>query len=327
MLLVRKIATFQELKSYRLPENKYALFQSIWYLETFAKHFCKQEEIILLGIFDGEEIIGYGAFEQSDRKVLLLGMKPVLSGEEVTDYGALYFKRRVKSEMLEAWRRIWEWFKENNFLSLQLDYLREDATLYMGLINGEFNFESQTIKQQEVAPYIELPATWGEYLTSLDRKDRKELKRKMNRLDMIKNFRVCSEETVEQDFEEFIRLHRLSDPQKNKFMSQEMKNFFKDLFQVKKENWETNLCFLQIEDKNVAALMTFELEDKIFAYNSGYDPEYNYYSVGLLLQAFKIKQAIRDKKIRYDFLRGKERYKYDLGAKNLKLYKVVISRQ
>ena len=110
-------------------------------------------------------------------------------------------------------------------------------------------------------------------------------------------------------------------------MSDEMRNFFWDLFATKKGSWKADLCFLKIDDQNTASIMTFEMGSEILAYNSGYDPKYDFYSVGLLLHAFKIKQAIENKKKKYDFLRGGERYKFDLGAKKIQLYKIIISRQ
>jgi hypothetical protein len=327
MLIIKRLNNFIALKKYKVPETKQTLFQNIWYLETFAKHFCQESEIILLGIFKEKEFIGYGAFERVENKILLLGMKPILKYGELTDYGGIYFREEGRSEIVEVWRKIWQWFKQSSFSYLELDYLREDSQLYKAIGSGEPIFDSQNSQEQEVSPYIDLPKTWDEYLASLGRKDRKELKRKMKRLNTVENFHICRGETLKTDFDEFIRLHRLSDPRKKKFMSEEMKAFFWDLFRVKKDRWKTNLCFLRIDNKNVAALMTFEFEDEILAYNSGYDPQYNYYSVGLLLHAFKIKQAVEEKKKIYDFLRGEERYKYDLGAKNLKLYKVVISRR
>jgi len=44
----------------------------------------------------------------------------------------------------------------------------------------------------------------------------------------------------------------------------------------------------------------------------------------LLLHAYKIKDAIEKRKKTYDFMRGTERYKYDLGGKDMKLYKIEL---
>ena len=72
---------------------------------------------------------------------------------------------------------------------------------------------------------------------------------------------------------------------------------------------------LKIEGKIATGIMSFESQDEYWLYNSGYDPEFSYYSVGLLLKAHSIKKAIEAGKKKYDFLRGNERYKYELGGK------------
>lgn len=327
MLKVKRIESFNDIKKYLYVSMKQPIFQSTWYLETFIKHFSQLDQVILLGIFKEEQFVGYAAFEKVKDKVVFLGMKPVLSEEEITDYGDVFLNDWSSEIVTQAWEAIWKWFDDNNISSLQLDYVRGDSETYKTFKENKTGRVSAVITDQEVSPYITLPDSWEEYLASLNRKERKELKRKMNRLDTVKSFRICSKETLEQDFEEFIRLHRLSDPKKQRFMNKKMKSFFWDLFEAKKNSWETNLCFLTIDSKYAASVMTFEFEDKIIAYNSGYDPAYDFYSVGLLLHAFKIKQSIEKKKKLYDFLRGGERYKYDLGAKTLQLYKIIISRQ
>lgn len=286
-------------------------FQTVWYLEVFIKHFCMRDNIYLLGLFDGDECVGYGTFEKDDNKAILLGMKPVLNGQEVTDYGDIVFNHK------EAWDEIMKWFSQNGIKSLQLDYIREDSETY-----GLFK---EHATEQTIAPYIMLPKTWDAYLESLERTDRKELKRKMRRLDTITHTYTSLKKVTQNDFEEFVRLHKLSSDEKNEFMNDEMKQFFWELIISEKKDWKIDLSFLQIEGKNTSTILSFENQSVVFGYNSGYDPSFNYYSVGLLLHAFKIKEAIEKGKIVYDFMRGTERYKYDLGGKNMRLYKIIIS--
>ena len=73
---------------------------------------------------------------------------------------------------------------------------------------------------------------------------------------------------------------------------------------------------------NIAVTLSFHYQDEVLLYNSGFDPEYGYLSAGLLLTADLIKQAIEQNKKIFDFLRGNERYKYDLGGKERNLYKI-----
>jgi CelD/BcsL family acetyltransferase involved in cellulose biosynthesis len=283
-----------------------SLFQTKEYQELFLKHF-------------GGEVLWteYGGFEVIDNRVVLLGMKPILGKEEVTDYGDI-----VAEDKKQAWKELIKEFNKRGVKKLQLDYVREDSETIKAL-KGLQGWTLQ-VEKQEVAPYIELPESWDEYLLSLERKQRKELKRKIRRLEEKNSFYQCKPETVRQDFEEFVKLHRLSDPDKNKFMSEKMKEFFWAVKTCKFPGWQSHLCFLRIDKKVVASVMTFESDDEVWLYNSGYDPEFSYYSVGLLLKSYKIKKAIEDGKKRYDFLRGNERYKYDLGAKDLQLYQIVI---
>lgn len=291
-------------------------FQTNWYLQTFAKLFSPNGSNIYLGFFNEEKYMGYGAFEKIGNIILFLGMKKALNSQEVTDYGDITLNTEYKNYYTDVWNELKKWFAQNNTQTLQLDYVREDSHTFE-------LYKNHAIEQQK-APFINLPKTWDEYLESLDRVDRKELKRKIRRLETVAHAYQCIDSPKQSDFEEFIRLHKLSSSQKQEFMTEEMKQFFWNLVTVEKKGWKTTFCFLQIEKKNVAALMSFENEAGVFAYNSGYDPSFNYYSVGLLLHAYKIKSAIEQGKKVYDFLRGTERYKYDLGGKDMELYKIEI---
>ena len=261
------------------------LFQTQEYLEVFKRHFCQEKDVV------------DGVWEVYQDKLILLGMQPVLGGEEVTDYA----KTDIK-DLPQGYKKI------------QLDYVREDSETFKSLRG-----DSSQVERQEVAPYIDLPKTWEEYLEGLKRKYRKELKRKIKRLEAIGH-----EVTQEDNLGEFVRLHRLSDPAKNKFMSEPMARFFQDVYEAKIPGWQSKLAFLKIEGKYAAGIMSFVSEDEYWLYNSGFDPEYSFYSVGFLLKAWSIRQAIEDGKKKYDFLRGSERYKYELGAKDLQLYRIMI---
>ena len=263
------------------------LFQTKEYLAVFARHFCHQENIV------------DGIWEKQEDELILVGMKPVLGKEEVTDYG---------HDNISA--------LPQEYKNIRLDYIREDSDTYR-------RFKDKAVKQ-EVAPYLDLPGTWEEYLGGLERKYRKELKRKIKRLEETNSFYQCRPETVKGDFEQFIRLHRLSDPNKNRFMSEPMKAFFWDVVTAAIPGWAPNLCFLKINDEPAAGVVTFVSESEVWLYNSGYNPDQKHYSVGLLLKAHLIKTAIEAGKKKFDFLRGGERYKYELGAKDLPLYRIEV---
>jgi len=283
-----------------------SIFQTKEYLNVFKRHFATNASLLIEDIF---EIL-------PGNKAVLLGMKHVLNDQEITDYGDIaHPSQEIIHTYLESLKSV------NAVTSVQFDYVRENSTLFTILSN----MSTLPPTQQEVSPFIMVPSSWDEYLDSLERTDRKELKRKFKRLDSVAhNFQFANTPSIEE-FDEFVKLHRLSDVSKNQFMTEPMKAFFWDIISQKIPGWQQKLCFLTIEDKPAASVFYFESEKEILLYNSGYDPVQKYYSAGLLLIAQLIKKSIENRKIKFDFLRGNERYKYDLGGHDERLYQFTIS--
>jgi len=177
------------------------------------------------------------------------------------------------------------------------------------------------VEEMEVSPYIDLPATWDEYLSILSRHDRHELRRKIRR--------AKEAEVVMADYqgdtsviEDFFRLMIAGNQSKRNFLSEEMKEFFRELINTFWQKQVLDLKFLKYEGKMIAATLSFLFKDEVLLYNSGFAAPYNNLSPGLILKAYTIKKAIEEGKKKYDFLRGGERYKYDLGGVKRNLYKI-----
>jgi len=299
-------------------------FQSLSYIKLFSQNFCNWENVYILKITDNKKVVAILALEKIATQTILIGMKPVLGKEEITDYGDIIVASDYQSNSdlyLKIWKTVFLYLKTQQIDVLQLDYLKQDS-----LIFNFFNKLPQAnIKEAEVAPFINLNQSWDSYLTSLKRVERKELKRKIKRLE-IQNFKLVELDYVKkEDFDDFIRLHRLSDDTKEKFMSEEMASFFWQVSQINYSLWKAKLWFLEIDNKKVAAIMGFISDNRLLMYNSGFDPAFSYYSVGLLSHALIMQKYFNSKYQIYDFMRGSERYKYDLGAKNLQLYRVNLN--
>ena len=68
----------------------------------------------------------------------------------------------------------------------------------------------------------------------------------------------------------------------------------------------------------------FEIERKFYLYNSAYEPELSRLSPGVVLVSRLIEESIEQGRKSFDFLRGQERYKYQLGAQAVPLNNVRI---
>jgi CelD/BcsL family acetyltransferase involved in cellulose biosynthesis len=190
---------------------------------------------------------------------------------------------------------------------------------------------SYTEQVDEVCPVIDLPAQGDieAWLTEMGKKNRHELRRKIRRFEeQFPDYKYYTSDCddCKDGLEDFYALHRASDGNKQKFMDEKMARFFSEMVDALTDHSWIRLSFLEVGGKRVASYLSFDYNNRIYLYNSGYNPEYRDYSVGIVLLAYYIKEAIRTGHTRFDFLRGNERYKYALGATDTEVFNIQIAR-
>lgn len=87
-----------------------------------------------------------------------------------------------------------------------------------------------------------------------------------------------------------------------------------------------SLDFLEVEGTRVASTFSFPYANKFYLYNSAFDASLGTISPGIVLVVRLIERCIAGRMDHFDFLRGTERYKFDLGAERLPLHAVRILR-
>ena len=185
------------------------------------------------------------------------------------------------------------------------------------------------VEEEDVTSGIDLLGTWDEYLALLNKKDRHELRRKIRRMDSQterKWYSVTEPAEVKERLGEFITLMRQSRADKDEFMTPGREQFFYNITQRMAEMGQLQLYFLDMDGSTVATSLCFDYGGSRLLYNSGYDPEYAYYSVGLILNAMCLKDAIEQGLTYFDFLRGPEPYKAHLGGQQRNLYQMVVTK-
>jgi len=78
---------------------------------------------------------------------------------------------------------------------------------------------------------------------------------------------------------------------------------------------------------NIGVLSTafcYENDDGCYLYNSSRNNEFNSINPGIVLNDLIIQQLIHRRMAFFDFLKGTERYKYDLGGNSVQLYDLAI---
>ena len=185
------------------------------------------------------------------------------------------------------------------------------------------------ISEEDVAPRVQFTGSWDDYLMGLSKKDRHELRRKLRRLESQSNWRwycVSDPNEASSRMDTFVDLMRRSDPAKAEFLTPEREAFFRRMVEATASEDVLRLFFMEMDDAPVAASLCFDYNGARMLYNSGHDPEYRYYSVGLLLHSLCLRDALERGYRYFDFLRGNEAYKYRLGGQDHHLYRISLER-
>jgi len=178
------------------------------------------------------------------------------------------------------------------------------------------------------SPRLDLPADFESYVHALNKTERHELRRKIRRLETGRRarFRIASGEEQGRVLDRFVELHRRSRGEKARFMTGELEAYFRDLADALAARGWLRLGVLEVAGEDAAVLYAFAYEGTMALYNAAYDPALASLSVGIVSHAYAIRAAITEGMRTYDFLRGGEPYKYDLGAQEHWLLRLVAAR-
>jgi len=133
---------------------------------------------------------------------------------------------------------------------------------------------------------------------------------------------------LERQVETFMALHEASTPDKAVFMSDpRMRRFFHLLAQTALSEGWLDLSFLALDGRLAAGLLCFRYKGSLLVYNSGCDPQaWPGLSPGIVLLGHSIRRAIEDGLHEVDFLQGSERYKYEFGAQDRPVQRLLVRR-
>jgi CelD/BcsL family acetyltransferase involved in cellulose biosynthesis len=294
----------------------------VWWEE-----FGANKDPFFLTMVRGEDVVALVPLyrkKEDDRRVLRF-----LGGIDLTDYLGPICSESDRDEVAETlvdWLMTtdieWDEFDAHN-MPVPLgfaEYLVDRAD------RRDVHF---SLEQEETSAVLLLPESWDSYLEQLKSKERHELKRKRRRIEREHpdaRIRRTTEETLEDDLKLFVEMHRGAEGMKGHFMRPEIATFFERVAHAFAPIGWLRMDFLEIGDRAIASSFGFELDDRFYLYNSAYEPEFARLSPGLVLVSELVKGAIASDTRIFDFLRGPERYKYQLGAQAVPLNNVRIER-
>jgi len=295
--------------------------------EIWLKHFGNNQSLKVILFRDlGGTLLALGTFvnscgEKGEKGLALMG------STDVWDYRDLIISPGNEAETFTA---LAGFFKEGPWDYLEFNGISEFSPTFHFLSTPMQGFGFRVAQEvEEVALYLDLPQSWEAFLGKLSGKDRHELRRKIRRLERevaFETLRVEDGSSLDAGMGIFFDLHRKSRKDKAEFMTPEMEAYFREIAARFQERGWLSLSFLKLAGKEVATFFSFAFAGTEYVYNSGYDPDFSRFSPGIVLAAYCIRQAIEKGMTGFNFLRGREDYKYHLGGREEKIYRLRVSK-
>ena len=189
------------------------------------------------------------------------------------------------------------------------------------------------VEREDVCPVVTLPdgVDLDGYLGTLGKKQRHEIRRKVRRAEAVGEIRLEDSGDPLADLDAFIELHQKRWGELGLFPDTpggaQSRLFARRLFELHGADGPLKLTFLRVGDRRIAVGIPIETADGMLYYNAGIDPDARDLSPGVLMIYAYVRRAIEAGTHRLDFLRGNEPYKYEWGAVDEPIQRVLVRRR
>jgi len=302
--------TFESLAGRRL--NCPSPFVMPAWMRAWREIFAPQADLWIRTFQENGQVAGVAPLRVQNRTATLIG------DADVCDHLDLI---AVGGRTGEWYRTLLRELKAEGITRLELNPLRPDSAVMTALIPAAREEGCAVLTREDGVLFeLDLPDSWVEYLQILSGKQRHEVRRKERRLanSATAGFRVLEKPpSVRAAMDDFIGLFRQNRPEKAAFMSNQMEAYFRRLAEYVPE---MRIGLLDVDDAPAAAVLCCDHGGTRYLYNSGYKANLGHLSVGLLCKIFSIRESIARGLKRYDFLKGDEMYKRQLGGGPVPIY-------
>jgi CelD/BcsL family acetyltransferase involved in cellulose biosynthesis len=184
---------------------------------------------------------------------------------------------------------------------------------------------------EDVCPVLRLETDdWETYLATLDSKDRHEIRRKMRRAEGAGEVRFETIPHPSTFVDEFIAIHQARWGDQGLFPATEggarSRRFLARLAELEGPDGRLAFGRLTVGGEAVFASAAFHEGDTAYFYNAGSSPAARNLSPGVVGMAWYLRERLAAGCRRFDFLRGNESYKYEWGAVDETIQRLLVTR-
>lgn len=294
------------------------LFLTWEWLYTWWTHLSGSRKLFLLVARSGNDLVALAPLALTPPRLTRLmpfgSLEFLGTGSVGSDYLDFIIRRSEEPVVLSAMADYLS--REKAFLNLSQVNRRSALTLGLAALWKHRGWQFREARTN-VCPIICLSGhTWDSYLGTLGPEHRYNFRRKLRQLTSRFDVRFEQARQEEQRREALARLvdlHTLrwrSRGGSDAFYNPAHLAFHEAITQMALQKGWLRLFTLCLDGKPAAALYGFFYKGVFYFYQSGFDPSYAQYSVGLITMGLAIRSAIEEGAEEYDLLHGAEQYKF-----------------
>ncbi len=188
------------------------------------------------------------------------------------------------------------------------------------------------LRKTGIRYFIDLPDSWSSYLATLDRGSAKRLeyrRRRFEREGHVEMRRVEQAQALDSAFDDLVRLHTSrwkSRGQPGAFAAPRFIEFHRRLTRLLLPRNMLDMGALVLDGLVIAMTYNIRCNATVYFYQGGFDVEAAAkYSPGILAQTYAIDAAMRDRQVRYDFMKGgTASYKAEFGCTEVPMHTMLV---
>lgn len=338
-----RIAGISEFKENKEKWNKLVsemVFPNIFctweWIYTWWEHFGKDNNIVLLFIYNGSELRGIlplYSHEEAITKEWMSGriLRYCASQELYPDHLDIICSQEESEQCVNA---IFD-FISNEYTDWDILYLprlvessRFVSYLRNTVMHSEFPYDFE-IKEASAAFFIPLAGSFEDYINTFNKKKRYNLRSRRRKLFEEHGVKyILANPLQDHDvLKALFDLHDLRAKRKSitsTFAREIIFNFHTDLIKrIAGKGW-VSLRALRKDSEVIAASYNFIQEGCVFSYQKGFNPQWDSFGPGTVLLHEIIQESFSDGHKEYNFLCGNEEYKKDWANQSRPLFDINI---
>ena len=273
-------------------------FQSWEWQTTWAKYFLRKGKPRIFAFYEGQDLVGlFPAFRS---QYLWRALRPM--GLGLSDYLLPLARKGFDGEVAQALLAALDGQRDVDLADLH--EIREGHPLVAG---------QSTIRQSNCL-VVDLPPTFGEYVSGLGKNLRYKLSKQ--RRQMQDSGRAIVEwlhrENVGEVSDALFRLHESRWRKRllpGVFVGKRRQAFHREFLRLGADSGLAFVSVLRSDGAPVGAVYCMRANRGLYYYQAGFDPNYGHLSPGTLLLAESIRRGIEEGADLFDMMRGDEPYK------------------